>query len=29
MKAVSVITARGGSKGVPKKNLLKINNQPL
>lgn len=29
MKIVSVILARGGSKGIPKKNLTKINDQPL
>jgi len=29
MKIVSVITARGGSKGIPRKNIVEINNQPL
>ena len=29
MKIVSLITARGGSKGVPKKNIIKINGYPL
>ena len=29
MKAVSVITARGGSKGVPRKNIVDINGRPL
>jgi CMP-N,N'-diacetyllegionaminic acid synthase len=29
MKIVSVITARGGSKGIPKKNIIKINEIPL
>ena len=29
MKVVSVITARGGSKGVPRKNIRKILNKPL
>jgi len=29
MKIVSVITARGGSKGIPKKNLVDINGKPL
>ena len=26
---LSVILARGGSKGIPKKNIVKINNHPL
>ncbi|OUT95530.1 MAG: hypothetical protein CBB96_03635 [Gammaproteobacteria bacterium TMED36] len=29
MKIVSVITARGGSKGIPKKNLVDLNGKPL
>ena len=29
MKIVSVILARGGSKGIPKKNLIDINGKPL
>ena len=29
MKAVCIIPARGGSKGVPKKNIKKINGKPL
>ena len=29
MKIVSVIPARGGSKGIPKKNLVDINGKPL
>lgn len=29
MKIVSVITARGGSKGIPKKNLIDVNGKPL
>ena len=29
MKVISIILARGGSKGLPKKNILKINNKPL
>lgn len=29
MKSISIILARGGSKGLPKKNILKINNKPL
>ena len=29
MKIVSVITARGGSKGIPKKNIMEINGAPL
>jgi len=29
MKIVSVITARGGSKGVPRKNIIDINGNPL
>ena len=29
MKIVSVITARGGSKGVPRKNIADINGRPL
>ena len=29
MKIVSVILARGGSKGIPRKNLLKVKNRPL
>ena len=28
-KILSVILARGGSKGIPKKNIIKINNHPL
>ena len=26
---LAVIQARGGSKGIPKKNIYKINNNPL
>ena len=29
MKIVSLITARGGSKGIPRKNLLDLNGKPL
>jgi len=29
MKSVAIILARGGSKGIPKKNIIKINNKPL
>lgn len=29
MKVLGVITARGGSKGVPKKNIKKLNGKPL
>ena len=29
MNIVSVITARGGSKGIPKKNIIDINGKPL
>ena len=29
MKAICIIPARGGSKGVPKKNIKKINGKPL
>ena len=29
MKVISVITARGGSKGVPRKNIIDINGNPL
>ena len=29
MNIVSVILARGGSKGIPKKNLSNINGKPL
>ncbi len=29
MKAICIIPARGGSKGVPKKNIRKINGKPL
>jgi len=29
MKFIAVILARGGSKGIPRKNLIKINNIPL
>ena len=29
MKVVSVILARGGSKGIPKKNIIDINGKPL
>ena len=29
MKSISIILARGGSKGLPKKNILKINNKHL
>ena len=29
MKVVTVITARGGSKGIPLKNIIDVNGQPL
>ena len=29
MKIVSVILARGGSKGIPKKNIINLNGKPL
>ena len=29
MKIVSVILARGGSKGIPNKNIISINGKPL
>jgi N-acylneuraminate cytidylyltransferase len=29
MKTVALILARGGSKGIPRKNLISINNKPL
>ena len=29
MKIVSIITARGGSKGIPKKNVVDLNGNPL
>ena len=29
MKIVSIITARGGSKGIPKKNIIDLNGKPL
>ena len=29
MKIVTIILARGGSKGIPKKNIVKINGKPL
>ena len=29
MKIVSVILARGGSKGIPDKNIIDLNNKPL
>ena len=29
MKIVSIILARGGSKGIPKKNIININGKPL
>lgn len=29
MKVISVITARGGSKGVPRKNIIDVNGKPL
>ena len=29
MKIISVITARGGSKGVPRKNIVDIKGKPL
>ncbi len=29
MSIYSIIIARGGSKGIPKKNIMKINNKPL
>lgn len=29
MKVISVITARGGSKGIPRKNIIDVNGKPL
>ena len=29
MKILSIIPARGGSKGIPMKNIVKINRKPL
>ena len=29
MKIISVILARGGSKGIPKKNIIDLNKEPL
>ena len=29
MKIVSVILARGGSKGIPRKNIIDLNGNPL
>ena len=29
MKIVSIILARGGSKGIPDKNIIDLNNKPL
>jgi len=29
MKSVAVILARGGSKGIPQKNIISVNNKPL
>ena len=29
MRVLGVILARGGSKGIPKKNIFKINGHPL
>ncbi len=29
MKTVAIIPARGGSKGVPRKNLVKVAGRPL
>ena len=29
MKVIAIITARGGSKGLPNKNILKLNHKPL
>lgn len=29
MKVISLITARGGSKGIPNKNILEVNGKPL
>ena len=29
MKIISIITARGGSKGVPRKNIVDVNGRPL
>ena len=29
MKIVSVILARGGSKGIPNKNIIDVNGKPL
>ena len=29
MKIVSVITARGGSKGIPNKNIIDVKGKPL
>ena len=28
-KVISIITARGGSKGIPNKNIIDINGKPL
>ena len=28
-KVVAIVSARGGSKGVPKKNIKKLNGRPL
>ena len=29
MKRLAIITARGGSKGLPDKNMLMVNSKPL
>ena len=29
MKVVTIIPARGGSKGIPKKNMIDVNGKPL
>ena len=29
MKVIAIIPARGGSKGLPKKNIISLGNKPL